>query len=106
MFSLLAFFISVVITFRAKTTERPFLSVALVMLGRVPIGAEVGSLIYAILPFLPGDGSTWFGDISGYIMTVLNATGQRAIMIGAALGMVAASVRIWIGLESEHLGRD
>lgn len=110
MFSLLAFFMASAAyrAFRAKTTEATLLLFAafLVMLGRVPIGAEVGSLIDAILPFLPGDGSTWFGDISGYIMTVLNATGQRAIMIGAALGMVAASVRIWIGLESEHLGRD
>lgn len=110
MFSLLAFFMASAAyrAFRAKTTEATLLLFAafLVMLGRVPIGAEVGSLIDSILPFLPGDGSTWFGDISGYIMTVLNATGQRAIMIGAALGMVAASVRIWIGLESEHLGRD
>lgn len=110
MFSLLAFFMASAAyrAFRAKTTEATLLLFAafLVMLGRVPIGAQVGSLIDSILPFLPGDGSTWFGDISGYIMTVLNATGQRAIMIGAALGMVAASVRIWIGLESEHLGRD
>ena len=110
MFSLLAFFMASAAyrAFRAKTTEATLLLFAafLVMLGRVPIGAEVGSLINAVMPFLPGDGSTWFGDISGYIMTVLNATGQRAIMIGAALGMVAASVRIWIGLESEHLGRD
>ena len=110
MFSLLAFFMASAAyrAFRAKTTEATLLLFAafLVMLGRVPIGAQVGSLIDAVLPFLPGDGSTWFGDISGYIMTVLNATGQRAIMIGAALGMVAASVRIWIGLESEHLGRD
>ena len=110
MFSLLAFFMASAAyrAFRAKTTEATLLLFAafLVMLGRVPIGAEVGKLIDAVLPFLPGDGSSWFGDISGYIMTVLNATGQRAIMIGAALGMVAASVRIWIGLESEHLGRD
>lgn len=110
MFSLLAFFMASAAyrAFRAKTTEATLLLFAafLVMLGRVPIGAQVGSLIDSVLPFLPGDGSTWFGDISGYIMTVLNATGQRAIMIGAALGMVAASVRIWIGLESEHLGRD
>ena len=37
-----------------RLRKRPFLPflLLLVMLGRVPIGAEVGSLIDAILPFL------------------------------------------------------
>ena len=85
------------------------------MLGRVPIGAFVGQwLEFILLPIatllLPeawiSPSNQWFSEFAGFIMNVPNAAGQRAIMIGAALGMVAASLRIWIGLEKEHLGRD
>ena len=121
MFSLLAFFMASAAfrAFRAKSVPASLLLISafFVMLGRVPIGAFVGDwlsvIVMPILSILPApliswipEGSKWFSELAGWIMNVPNAAGQRAIMMGAALGMVAASVRIWIGLEKEHLGRD
>lgn len=118
MFSLLAFFMASAAfrAFRAKSIPATLLLVSafFVMLGRVPIGAFVGQwlepLLMPIFTLFPeswiSPSSQWFSEFAGFIMNVPNAAGQRAIMIGAALGMVAASLRIWIGLEKEHLGRD
>jgi len=118
MFSLLAFFMASAAfrAFRAKSIPATLLLISafFVMLGRVPIGAFVGQWLEPILmPFFSlfpeswiSPSTQWFSEFAGFIMNVPNAAGQRAIMIGAALGMVAASLRIWIGLEKEHLGRD
>ncbi|MFC1743922.1 hypothetical protein ACFL35_08005 [Candidatus Riflebacteria bacterium] len=114
MFSLLAFFMASAAfrAFRAKSFEASLLLISafLVMLGRVPIGEVLGQVIGVLigwLPFLSGiEFSKMFGDISQFIMDVPNSAGQRAIMIGAALGIVSASLRIWLGLETEHLGRE
>ncbi|MCO4782642.1 MAG: hypothetical protein KC646_10000 [Candidatus Cloacimonetes bacterium] len=101
MFSLLAFFMASAAfrAFRAKSFEATLLllSAFLVMMGRVPIGEMIGSMIGL---------NAFFPDTSDFIMKVFNTAGQRAIMIGATLGMVASSFRMWIGLETEHLGRD
>jgi len=119
MFSLLAFFMASAAfrAFRAKSIPATLLLISafFVMLGRVPIGAFVGEwLEFLVLPIMQmtlpeswiSPSNQWFSELAGFIMNVPNAAGQRAIMIGAALGMVAASLRIWIGLEKEHLGRD
>lgn len=93
MFSLLAFFIASAAfrAFRAKTVEAALLLLAatLVMIGRVPLG----SLIWDAFP-----------DIATWIMAVPNTIGQRAIMIGAALGIVSASLKILIGIDRAYLG--
>jgi len=95
MFSLLAFFVASAAyrAFKARTKEATLLLVAafLVMLGRVSIGE-------AIWPK--------FGDIAGWIMNVPQTAGQRAIQIGAALGLVSSSLRILLGLEQSYLGQD
>jgi hypothetical protein len=114
MFSLLAFFMASAAfrAFRAKSLEASLLLISafLVMLGRVSIGESLGQLIGWFLGWMPWfagyDWSTLFTGISQFIMEVPNSAGQRAIMIGAALGIVSASLRIWLGLEREHLGRD
>jgi hypothetical protein len=101
MYALLAFFVASAAyrAFRARNLEATLLLIAafLVMLGRVPIG----DLLTSWLP----DGfhlSTW----ANWIMAVPNTAGQRAIMIGIALGMVSISLRIILGLERTYLGGD
>jgi len=106
MFALLAFFVASASyrAFRARTKEATVLLIAafLVMMGRVPLG----DLLYAKLLF-------WFPDsldflkpsnISDWIMNFPNLAGQRAILIGAALGVVSASLRLITGLERTYLG--
>jgi len=42
--------------------------------------------------------------ISEWIMQVPNQAGQRAVMIGAAMGVVATSLRMIFGIERSYLG--
>lgn len=93
MFSLLAFFVASAAfrAFRASNWRATLLlaSAFIVMLGRVPIG----SMIWNRIPL-----------ISEWIMQVPNLAGQRAVMIGAAMGMVATSLRMIFGIERSYLG--
>jgi len=93
MFALLAFYIASASyrAFRARSLEASILLAAavLVMLGRAPIG----ELMWGQFPVI----SKWLLDIP-------NMAGQRAIMIGAAIGGFATSMRILLGLERGHLG--
>jgi uncharacterized membrane protein YozB (DUF420 family) len=101
MFALLAFFVASASyrAFRARNFEATLLLLAgfLVMLGRVPVGDMLTS-------WLPRDIqlSAW----ANWIMNVPNTAGQRAIMIGIALGLVSTSLRIILGLERAYLGGD
>jgi hypothetical protein len=98
MFSILAFYVASAAyrAFRARTLEGTLLLVAafLVMIGRVSLG------------YVLNRWSGWlpFPAIADWIMSVLNSAGQRAIMIGAALGIVSASLRMLLGLEQTYLG--
>ena len=99
MFSLLAFFIASAAyrAFIARSLESTLLlSVSiLVMLGNTSIGTAMTSGLPAFL-HLP--------NISAFIMDFPNTGGQRAIMIGAALGVIGSSLRIILGLERSWLG--
>ncbi|HID94283.1 MAG TPA: hypothetical protein EYP60_09345 [bacterium (Candidatus Stahlbacteria)] len=92
MFSLLAFFIASAAyrAFRATTIDATLLLIAgaLVMIGRVPIG-------HYIWGRLPG--------IAEWIMSVLQMTGMRGILIGISLGMIATSLRIILGIERAYI---
>ncbi len=98
MFALLAFFVASASyrAFRARNFQATLLLIAgiLVMIGRVPVGD-------LITQFLPE--SYRAANLADWIMNPLNATGQRAIMIGIALGTVSTSLRIILGIERSHL---
>lgn len=101
MFALLAFFVASASyrAFRARNLEATILLCAgfFVMLGRVPLG----DMLTGWLP----DG--WqMSNLATWIMNVINTAGQRAIMIGIALGLVSTSLRIILGLERAYLGGD
>ena len=93
MFAILAFFIASAAyrSFRARSREAAVLLVAavIVMMGRVPLGEYM-------LPLS--------GDISQWILNVLNASVRRAILIGVSLGTVALSLKIIFGVERSYLG--
>ncbi len=105
MFSLLAFFVASA-AFRAFRSSNwratlLLLSAFVVMLGRVPIG----DLIWRLFPgAAAGAHPNLVSEVAEWIMQVPNMAGQRAVMIGAALGVVATSLRMIFGIERSYLG--
>jgi len=99
MFATLAFYIASAAyrAFRARTAEATILLVTatLVMLWRVPMGEAFLNLFSEEIP----------GLINRYIMGGVNLAVQRGIIIGAALGAAAMSLRIILGIERTYLGK-
>jgi hypothetical protein len=99
MFALLAFFVASASyrAFRARSKEATMLLVSgfVVMLGRVSAGDWISS-------WMPK--GYWLSDAADWIMNYPNTAGQRAIMIGIALGVVSTSLRLILGLERSYLG--
>lgn len=99
MFATLAFYIASAAfrAFRARTAEATLLllTATLVMFWRVPIGE-------ALLNLFPGDLPNL---INKFVMNGVNLAVQRGIIIGAALGAAALSLRIILGIERTYMGR-
>ncbi len=99
MFATLAFYIASAAyrAFRARNAEATILllTATLVMLWRVPMGE-------AFLNQFPGDLP---GMINAYVMNGANLAVQRGIIIGAALGAAAMSLRIILGIERTYMGK-
>ncbi len=104
MFSLLAFFVASASyrAFRAKTKEATILLLAafVILLRPTPLGYYLTFWLPKPLQFLH------IPNLSTWIMSVPNMAGQRAIMIGIALGIVSASLRLILGIERSYLGTE
>jgi len=103
LYALLAFYISSASfrAFRIRSTASTILlaSALIVLLGRIPFGATMTAWLPAPLTFLRME------DLSLWILKVPNTAGQRAIMIGIALGVVAMAMRLIMGAEKGQGGR-
>lgn len=111
MFALLAFYIASASfrAFRAKNLEAFLLlgTAFIILLGRTFAGVALTSWI---------DPNNWAGfkyftglrteNLTVFIMSVFNTAGTRAIMIGIALGIVAASLKLLLAIDRSYLGND
>jgi hypothetical protein len=125
MFALLAFFVASASyrAFRARNAQATVLLLAafVVMLGRTPFGDWLSNLPGPLGESLnhiigPTSFGNWLSSVhilpkgwgisnlSNIIMNYFNVAGQRAIMIGIALGTVSTSLRIMLGIERTYLG--
>lgn len=99
LYSLLAFYIASASyrAFRARSLESSLLlgSALVVLLGRIPAGRHLTAWIPEPLAFLRVE------ELSLWILRVPNTAGQRALMIGIALGVIALAVRMIAGVEKD-----
>lgn len=104
MFALLAFFIASAAyrAFRAKNLEATLLlgTAFIVLLGQCYAGYYLTKSLENVAP-----GAT-IPAIKVFILQVINTAGQRAIMIGIALGIVATSLKIILGIDRSYLGSE
>ena len=94
MFAFLAFYVASASyrAFRVRNWMATllFISAIIVMIGSVPIGESMWSK---------------FPVISQWILNVPSLAAQRALLIGAALGLVATGLKTLLGIERSWLGR-
>ncbi|MCG3127786.1 MAG: hypothetical protein CHACPFDD_02658 [Phycisphaerae bacterium] len=105
-FAMLAFYVASAAfrAFRARNLESVLLlgTAFIVLLGRTYFGGVVTG-------FLPNDGFlSFFGvpHLTQWIMQVMNTAGQRAIMIGIALGIASTSLKVLLAIDRSYLGSD
>ncbi|MCK4631623.1 MAG: hypothetical protein KAT79_00060 [candidate division Zixibacteria bacterium] len=104
MYALLAFFVASASyrAFRAKNREATILLMAafVILLGRTPLGMMLTAWIPDSLSIFQ------IPNMAVWIMNSFNLAGQRAILIGISLGVVAMSLRLILGVERTYLGGD
>jgi len=94
MYASIAFYIVTAAyrSFSARNLEGWLLLITavIVMLGKAPIGSVI---------------SDFFPVASNWIESVPNTAGMRAIMMGAALGVISSAVKMFLGLDKSYLGQ-
>jgi hypothetical protein len=106
IFAMLAFYIASAAfrAFRAKNLEASLLLGAafIILLGRTFAGVVLTNWID---PNGPLSGLR-IENLSVLIMSVFATAGNRAIMIGIALGIVSTSLKVLLGIDRSYLGKD
>lgn len=114
MFASLAFFIvsAAYRAFRVRNFAATLLLVAacFVMLGNVPLGSAIwrgiSQLVGLMIPGLEADrlaGLEFFAVVKDWLMSIATAAAVRGIGIGLALGGIAMSLRIILGIERTYM---
>ncbi len=106
MFALLAFFIASAAfrAFRARNLESMLLlgTAFIVLLGRTALGVFLSD-------WAPREGPLallFIPNLTDWIMNCWATAGNRAIMIGIALGIVSTSLKLLLGIERTYLGAE
>jgi hypothetical protein len=102
MFALLAFYVASAAfrAFRAKNVEATLLlgTAFIILLGRTFAGVLLTAWMPEALSGLRIE------NLAVYIMQVFNTAGNRAIMIGIALGIASTSLKVLLGIDRSYLG--
>ena len=105
MFAMLAFYIASAAyrAFRAKNVDASLLlgTAFIILLGRI-----AGVVLTGWIPANSFFSGLRVENLTVYIMSVFTTAGNRAIMIGIALGIVATALKILLGVDRSHLGKD
>ena len=102
MFAMLAFYVASAAfrAFRAKNIEAILLlgTAFIILLGRTFAGVVLTGWLPDELAFFKIE------NLTVEIMRVINTAGNRAIMIGIALGTASVSLKILLGIDRSYLG--
>ena len=102
MFAMLAFFVASAAfrAFRAKNLEAILLlgTAFIILLGRTFAGVMLTAWLPDWLNALKID------QMTVYIMSIFNTAGNRAIMIGIALGIASTSLKVLLGVDRSYMG--
>ncbi len=110
MYALLAFFVASASyrAFRAKNLDATVLLVAafVILLGRTPAPNIIGNFFGSLGIGFMASAFNFVPTLTDWIMDVPNLAGQRAIIIGIALGVISMALRLILGVERTYLGAD
>ncbi|RMF74441.1 MAG: hypothetical protein D6744_14480 [Planctomycetota bacterium] len=114
-FAMLAFYVASAAfrAFRAKNIESVMLlgTAFLILLGRTVVGHY--ATMWAADPAVEPEGAWeqflsffYMPYLSEWFMDVFNTAGNRAIMIGIALGVASTSLKVLLGIDRSYLGSE